>query len=185
MLKEVQQEIENRMKKRLEVLNQDLAKVRTGRAHPSLLESVSVLYYGNPTPLSQVANVNIEDARTLSISPWDKGMVQAIDKAIRSSDLGLNPATTGTVIRVPLPPLTEERRKELVKHVRSVSEDARVSIRNLRREANQQAKDLLKSKKITEDDERRSEESIQKLTDRFISDIDKMTTQKESELMHV
>lgn len=185
MLKEIQQNTDAKMKKRIEVLVQELAKVRTGRAHPSLLESIVVVYYGNPTPLSQVATINIEDARTLSVSPWDKGMVQAIDKAIRTSDLGLNPATAGTVIRIPMPPLTEERRKELVKHVRAMSEDARVSIRNCRREANQEIKDLLKSKKITEDDERRGEESIQKLTDRFIGDIDKMTLQKETELMHV
>lgn len=185
MLKELQQDAENRMKKRIELYNQELAKVRTGRAHPSLLETISVLYYGNPTPLSQVANINIEDARTLTISAWDKSMIQAIDKAIRSSDLGLNPATAGTVIRVPLPPLTEERRKELVKHVRGIAEEARVSIRNIRRDSNQTIKDQLKAKKITEDDERRTEESIQKLTDRFIAEIDKLTAQKESELMHI
>jgi ribosome recycling factor len=185
MLKEIQQDAENRMKKRIEILGQDLAKVRTGRAHPSLLEGIMVLYYGNPTPLNQAANINVEDARTLIITAWDKSMVQAIDKAIRTSDLGLNPATAGTTIRVPMPPLTEERRKELVKHVRAVSEEARVSVRTIRREANQQIKDLGKAKKITEDDERRSEEVVQKLTDRFIAEIDKITTHKETELMQV
>lgn len=185
MLKNIQLDAETRMKKSIETLSHNLAKLRTGRAHPSLLESISILYYGNTTPLSQVATISIEDARTLSITPWDKGMVQAIDKAIRSSDLGLNPATAGTVIRVPLPPLTEERRKELVKHVRSDAEEARVSVRNIRRDANTQTKELLKTKKITEDEERRGEETIQKMTDRFINDIDKLVATKESELMQV
>lgn len=185
MIKEIHQDAETRMKKSVENLMQELAKVRTGRAHPSLLEAVSVLYYGNATPLNQVANINVEDARTLSVTPWDKGMVQAIDKAIRASDLGLNPATSGTVIRVPMPALTEERRKELVKHVRSLSEDARISVRNIRRDANQATKDLLKAKKITEDEERRGEDAVQKMTDRFISEIDKITTHKETELMQV
>lgn len=185
MIKELQQDAENRMNKRIESLKVEMGKVRTGRAHPSLLEGISVLYYGNATPLSQVANVNIEDARTLSISPWDKGMVQAIEKAIRTSDLGLNPNTAGTLIRVPMPPLTEERRRELVKHVRSVAEEARISVRNTRRDANQAIKDLLKAKRITEDEERRAEESIQKLTDRFIAEVDKMTHAKENELMHI
>jgi ribosome recycling factor len=185
MLKKIQQDAENRMKKSLETLSHGLAKLRTGRAHPSLLEAVSVNFYGNPTPLNQVASVSIEDARTLLVTPWDKSMVQAIDKAIRTSDLNLNPSTAGMVIRVPLPPLTEERRKELVKHVKSEAEEARVAIRNIRRDANMEAKQLLKAKKITEDDERRGEESIQKLTDRFISDIDKLIMAKETELMQV
>jgi len=185
MPKTIQQEAENRMKKSIETLSHNLAKLRTGRAHPSMLETISVVYYGNATPLSQVATIAIEDARTLTITPWDKGMVQAIDKAIRTSDLGLNPATAGMVIRVPLPPLTEERRKELVKHVRSEAEDARISVRNIRRDANTQAKELLKTKKITEDEERRSEEAIQKLTDRFVLEIDKLVAAKESELMQV
>lgn len=184
-LKDLQQDAESRMKKRVESLGHELAKVRTGRAHPSLLEGIMVLYYGNPTPLSQCANVNVEDARTLTITAWDKSMIQAIDKAIRASDLGLNPATAGTTIRVPMPPLTEERRKELVKHVRGVSEEARVAIRNIRRDANQEIKDMLKAKAITEDEERRGEDGIQKLTDRFISEIDKFTTQKEAELMQI
>lgn len=185
MLKEVQQNAENRMKKSIETLSHNLAKLRTGRAHPSLLESLTVVYYGNATPLNQVANVTIEDARTLSITPWDKSMVQVIDKAIRTSDLGLNPATLGTVIRVPLPPLTEERRKELVRHVKGEAEEARVAVRNIRRDANAEVKQLLKAKSITEDDERRAEEAIQKLTDRFIAEIDKLVTAKETELMQV
>lgn len=185
MLNDIQKDTDNRMKKRVEAFVVELGKIRTGRAHPSLLETIMVSYYGNMTPLNQVANINIEDSRTLSITPWDKAMVQAIDKAIRISDLGLNPATAGTVIRVPMPPLTEERRKELVKHVRSLAEEARILVRNIRRDSNQAVKDLLKAKKITEDDERRSEEAIQKSTDRTIAEIDKLTTQKESELMHV
>lgn len=185
MLKTIQQDAENRMKKSVETLSHNLAKLRTGRAHPSILESILVVFYGNPTPLNQVANVTIEDARTLTVTPWDKSMVQAIDKAIRSSDLGLNPATAGTVIRVPLPPLTEERRRELVKHVKSDAEDARVAVRNIRRDANNQVKDLLKSKKITEDEERRNEDTIQKLTDRCIAEIDKLVAIKEAELMQV
>lgn len=185
MLHEIQLDAEQRMKKCQESFNQDLAKVRTGRAHPSLLDGIMVLYYGNMTPLNQVANVNVSDARTLTVTAWDKSMVQAIDKAIRTSDLGLNPATHGTVIHVPLPPLTEERRKDLVKHVRNEAEKARVFIRNIRRDANTEVKDLLKAKKITEDDERRGEEAIQKLTDRFIAEIDKLTQNKESELMQI
>ncbi len=185
MLKKIQQDAESRMKKSLETLSHNLAKLRTGRAHPSILEAISVSFYGNLTPLSQVASVTIEDARTLLVTPWDKSMVQAIDKAIRICDLGLNPATSGSAIRVPLPPLTEERRKELVKHVKSEAEEARIGVRNIRRDANAEAKQLLKAKKITEDDERRSEESIQKLTDRFVADIDKLITVKETELMQV
>lgn len=185
MLKEIQQDSEQRMKKCLDGFNQDLAKIRTGRAHPSLLDSIMVLYYGNMTPLNQVANVTISDARTLTVTAWEKTMVQAIDKAIRTSDLGLNPATHGTVIHVPLPPLTEERRKELVKHVRNEAEKSKVIVRNLRRDANNTIKDLLKAKSITEDEERRGEEIVQKLTDRFIGEIDKLTQSKETELMQV
>ena len=185
MLTKIQQDTETRMKKSIETLNHNLAKIRTGRAHPSLLESISVPYYGNPTPLSQVATVTIEDARTLCVTPWDKGAIQVIDKAIRTSDLGLNPANSGTSIRVPLPALTEERRKELVKHVKSDAEEARVAIRNIRRDANAEIKQLLKAKAITEDDERKGEELIQKLTDRMIVDVDKVVQVKEKELMHV
>jgi ribosome recycling factor len=173
------------MNKSLETLDHNLAKLRTGRAHPSLLESITVLYYGNATSLNQVAHITIEDARTLLVTAWDKSMVQTIDKAIRTSDLGLNPATAGTIIRVPLPPLTEERRKELVRHLKNEAEEARVAIRNIRRDANTEIKQLLKTKTITEDDERRGEEAIQKLTDRFIAEIDKLLTTKEAELMHI
>jgi ribosome recycling factor len=185
MLKDIQQESEKRMKKRAEMFDTDVSKLRTGRAHPSILEGVSVLYYGNPSPLNQVANINVEDARTLSVTPWDKGMIQAVDKAIRTSDLGLNPVTTGTVIHVPLPPLTEERRKDLVKLLKGISEESKVAIRNIRRDANTDIKDLLKAKKITEDEERKGEDHIQKLTDRFIAEIDKRAQQKEAELMQV
>jgi ribosome recycling factor len=185
MLKKIQDDAENRMKKSVETLSHQLAKLRTGRAHPSLLEAISVVYYGNATPLSQIASISIEDARTLTVTPWEKSMVQAIDKAIRTSDLGLNPATAGTVIRVPLPPLTEERRRDLVKHLKGEAEEARVAVRNVRRDANQEVKQLQKAKKITEDDERRSEEIIQKLTDKCISDIEKLAATKETELMHI
>lgn len=185
MLKKIQQDAEIRMNKSLETLSHNLAKLRTGRAHPSLLETITVLYYGNVTPLNQVANITIEDARTLSVTAWEKSMVQAIDKAIRASDLGLNPATAGTVIRVPLPALTEERRKELVRHVKNEAEDARVAIRNIRRDANNEIKQLLKAKTITEDEERRGEEAIQKLTDRFIAEVDKLIANKEAELMQI
>lgn len=185
MLKQIEQETETRMQKATESLSHALAKLRTDRAHPSILESVSVLYYGNPTPLNQVASISIEDARTLSVTPFDKTAVQAIDKAIRISDLGLNPTTAGTVIRVMLPPLTEERRRELVKHVKSEAEEARVVVRNIRRDANAEIKQLLKVKKITEDDERRATDITQKLTDRFVADIDKLVAIKETELMRV
>lgn len=185
MLKNIQQTTEERMKKSVENLSHGLAKLRTGRAHPGLLESISVSYYGNPTPLKQVASITVEDARTLSVTPWDKAMVQAIDKAIRTADLGFNPATAGTVIRVPLPPLTEERRKELVRHLWSEGEEARVSVRNIRRDANTEIKQLLKDKAITEDEEHRGMDAIQKLTDRFIGEIDHLITAKEAELMQV
>lgn len=185
MLKNIQQDIETRMKKSLDSLSHELSKLRTGRAHPSLLESISVLYYGNPTPLNQVASIGVEDARTLMITPFDKSVVKDIEKAIRTCDLGLNPATSGVVIRVPLPPLTEERRRDLVKIVRSLGEEARVSVRNIRRDANAAIKDLLKAKQISEDDERRGEEMIQKVTDQFIAEVDRLLNTKETELLHV
>ena len=185
MLNDIQQTAETRMKKSIETLSHNMAKLRTGRAHPSLLESITVVSYGNPMPLSHVATINVEDARTLSVTPWEKSMVQAIDKAIRTSDLGLNPATSGNTLRVPLPALTEDRRKELVRFVKNEGEEARVSVRNIRRDANGEIKQLSKGKKITEDEERRGEDSIQKLTDRYIGEIDKMITSKEKELMQV
>lgn len=185
MIKDIQQDAEQKMKKRTEAFVQELSKLRTGRAHPSILDGIMVVYYGNATPLNQVATINVEDARTLSVSAWDKSAIQAIDKAIRSADLGLNPVTSGVVIHVPLPPLTEDRRKDLVKLLRGSAEEAKVLIRNIRRDANNSIKDLLKAKQITEDDERRGEEHIQKLTDRFINEVDKLSHSKEAELMQV
>jgi len=185
MIESIKKDTEERMKKSLESLSHGLAKQRTGRAHPSLLEGIIVMYYGQPTPISQVANVIAEDARTLTVKPWEKNMISLIDKAIRSSGLGLNPVTMGNDLKIPLPPLTEERRKEFVKQVRSEAEEARVSVRNIRRDANMKIKELLKEKEISEDDERRAEDIVQKLTDKHIQDIDKLLLGKETELMQV
>ena len=182
---EIKNSCEARMLKSLEALRADLSKVRTGRAHTGLLDHVTVDYYGSPMPINQVANVNLIDARTISVQPWEKKMVQAVEKAIRDSDLGLNPMTQGDVIRVPMPALTEERRRDLVKVIRHEGEAAKVAVRNLRRDANQQVKDLVKAKEASEDDERRAQEEIQKATDRHIADIDKMIAQKEAEIMAV
>lgn len=176
---------ENRMKKAIEGLHNELAKLRTGRAHPSLLDHVRVAYYGNEVPLSQAASITVGDARTLMVTPWEKTLVQAIEKAILSADLGLNPATSGNVIRVPLPPLTEERRKEMAKLVKNEAENARISIRNSRRDANNQIKEQLKNKQISEDDERRAQDIIQKLTDKYVTEIDHIAAAKEKELMEV
>jgi len=181
----IKKDADTRMLKSVETLKSDLGKVRAGRAHPGILETIRVDYYGQNSPLSQVANVVASDARTLTVTPWDKSMVGAIEKAIRESDLGLNPAPAGTVIRVPLPALTEERRKELGKHVRSAGETARVAIRNVRRDANQHLKDLLKKKTITEDEDKRAEDAIQKSTDKFIAEVDKLVAAKEHDLMQV
>lgn len=178
-------EAEQRMYKSLEALKQEFAKLRSGRAHPSLIEHIMVEYYGNPTPLNRVANVNIEDARTLLVVPWEKTMVKPIEKAIMIADLGLNPATSGTNIRVPLPPLTEERRKELVRLAKHEAENTKVAVRNARRDANNHIKELLKEKEITEDDLRRAEDSIQKLTDRIIAEIDALFTNKEKDLTEI
>jgi len=164
---------------------QKLHKIRTGRAHPGILDQVQVEYYGSMVPISQVANVSLMDARTISVQPWEKGMGAKIEKAIRESDLGLNPATQGDLLRVPMPALTEERRKELSKVVRNAGEDAKVAVRNLRRDANDHAKRLLKEKEISEDDERRSLDDLQKLTDRMIAEIDRLVTGKEAEIMAV
>jgi len=185
MINEVKNTAEQRMKKSVEAMQTEMAKIRTGRAHPSLLESISVPYYGNETPLSQVANVTVTDSRTLTVTPWEKSMVSVVEKAILTSDLGLNPATSGNAIRVPLPPLTEERRKEMIKITRSEAEQARVAIRNVRRDANNQLKDLLKGKDITEDDEHRAQDDIQKLTDKYIKDVDAHLATKEADLMEV
>jgi ribosome recycling factor len=185
MIKEIIEDAGVRMGKSVESLRQSLVKVRTGRAHPSLLDHLVVDYYGSEVPISQVANVNVEDARTLMISPWEKQMVQPIEKAIMKSDLGLNPATAGTVIRIPLPPLTEETRRDLVKVVRNEGEAAKVAIRNIRRDANSDFKSLLKEKDISEDEERDAQDEIQKLTDRYVSEVDKVLEEKEVDLMEV
>lgn len=176
---------ELRMRKSIDSFKTEIAKLRTGRAHPSLLDHIRVDYYGNEMPINQVANVNVTDARTLTIVPWEKNMVTAIEKAILNSDLGLNPTTAGTVIRVPMPPLNEERRKELIKVVRTEAEAARVSIRNVRRDANAELKELLKAKQMTEDEERRHADDIQKLTDKFVAEVDQLTTAKEADLMAI
>jgi ribosome recycling factor len=184
-MQEIIKETQDRMQKSIEVLKTDLAKVRTGRANPGLLDHIKVPAYGSDSPLNQVASVAVEGGRTLLITPWDKTLVSAIEKAIMSSDLGLNPNTAGQSIRVSMPALTEERRKEFVKHVRDDVEAARVAIRNIRRDANQSIKDLLKDKIISEDDNRRAETEIQKLTDKFIAEADKTLAAKESELMEI
>jgi len=185
MINEIIEDAEVRMGKSIDSLQTELAKIRTGRAHPSLLDQIHVDYYGADTPINQVANVNVEDARTLVVTPWEKDMVAKVEKAIMASDLGLNPATAGTVIRIPMPPLTEERRKDLVKVVRHEAEQARVAIRNIRRDANSDFKDLLKEKEISEDEARKAEDSVQKLTDTFVGKIDKVLADKEAELMEV
>jgi len=174
-----------KMAKSIEAFKTELQKIRTGRAHPGILDQVHVDYYGSMVPISQVANVTLLDARTISVQPWEKGMGAKIEKAIRESDLGLNPATQGDLLRVPMPALTEERRRELTKVVRSAGEDAKIAVRNLRRDGNDQAKKLLKDKEITEDDERRSLDEVQKLTDRVIAEIDRMISAKEAEIMAV
>jgi ribosome recycling factor len=185
MISELKKITEQKMLKSLEALKNDLGKVRTGRAHTGLLDHVMVDYYGNPTPIAQVANVTLLDARTLGVQPWEKNMVAKVEKAIRDSDLGLNPASMGDVVRVPMPMLTEERRKDLIKVVRGEAENARVAIRNLRRDANTSLKEALKAKEIPEDDERRTQDDIQKLTDKYIGEADKLLAQKEQELMQV
>ena len=183
MIKEILQDAGQRMAKSIDALKQSLGRVRTGRAHPSLLDHLRVDYYGSEVPISQVANIGVEDARTLTVTPWEKPMVQLVEKAILSSDLGLNPATAGTVIRIPMPPLTEETRRGLVKVVRQEGEAAKVAVRNIRRDANSDFKELLKEKEITEDEERRAEEEIQKLTDQHVAGIDKVIEEKEADLM--
>lgn len=183
MINEILNDAKSRMDKSIASLKTELSKLRTGRAHPSLLEHIKVNYYGTETPLNQVANIAVESARSLTITPWEKNMVAPIEKAVMTSDLGLNPATSGNVIRVPLPPLTEERRKELARVVRDEAEKARVAIRNIRREANGDCKELLKGKEISEDDERKAESSIQQLTDSHIKIVDSIAAEKETDLM--
>jgi ribosome recycling factor len=185
MIADIKKSAEEKMKKSLETLKADLGKVRTGRAHTGLLDHVMVDYYGTPTPINGVANVTLLDARTIAVTPWEKKMVTVVDKAIRESGLGLNPATMGETVRVPMPALTEERRKDLIKVVHKEAEGARVAVRNIRRDANNHLKDLLKQKKVAEDDERRAQDDVQKLTDRHIAEIDKALAAKEADLMAV
>ena len=185
MLEEIKKDAGSRMAKSVAALRQELTKIRTGRAHTSLLDHITVEYYGSEVPLNQVSNVGVEDSRTLTVTPWEKDMVAKIEKAIMGSDLGLNPATAGTVIRVPLPPLTEERRKDMIRVVRNEAEGGRIAIRNIRRDAIHDIKELLKEKMIGEDDERRAEEDIQAITDKYIAEIDHVLAEKESELMEV
>ncbi|MGM3276293.1 ribosome recycling factor [Ralstonia sp. 24A2] len=182
---DVKKNAEQKMQKSIEALRTDLAKIRTGRAHTGLLDHVQVDYYGSMVPISQVANVTLVDARTIGVQPWEKKMVQVVEKAIREADLGLNPATMGDIIRVPTPALTEERRKELTKVVKGEGEDAKVAVRNLRRDANEQLKKLVKDKAISEDDERRGGDDVQKLTDKFVAEIDKLVAEKDKEIMTV
>lgn len=185
MINDIKKDAELRMGKSVEALKQDLSKVRTGRAHTSLLDHIRVSYYGNEVPLSQVATVSVAEARMLTVTPWERNMVTAVEKAITSSDLGLNPSTAGNVIRVVLPALTEERRRDMVKIVRAEAETARVAIRNIRREALTSVKELLKEKEIGEDEERRAQDDIQKLTDRYIAGVEKVLQEKEADLMEV
>lgn len=185
MIAELKKATEQKMQKSIEVLKSDLAKVRTGRAHTGLLDHVMVEYYGSMVPINQVANVTLVDARTIGVQAWEKPMLAKIEKAIRESDLGLNPSNMGEMLRVPMPALTEERRRDLTKVVRHEGETAKVAVRNLRRDANQQLKDAVKDKTISEDDERRAQDDVQKLTDKYIGEIDKLLAQKEQELMQI
>lgn len=185
MIDELKKEASQKMTKSMESLSNNLSKIRTGRAHSSILDAITVEYYGQEVPLNQVANIKIEDAKTLQLNVWEKNMIKEVEKSIISSDLGLNPAVSGNLIRIPLPPLTEERRKELVKLVKQEGENCKVSVRNIRRDANNKLKQLLKEKSISEDDEKRSEEDIQKLTDSNIKQIDERIIEKEKDLMQI
>jgi ribosome recycling factor len=185
MITEIRKDAEQRMRKSMDALRADLGKIRTGRAHTGLLDHVMVDYYGSPTLVTQVANITLVDARTIGVQPYEKNMVGKVERAIRDADLGLNPATNGELIRVPMPMLTEERRRDLIKLVKSEGEDAKIAVRNIRRDANSTLKDLLKKKEISEDDERRVQDDIQKLTDRFVSEIDQSLAAKEVDLMAV
>ncbi len=185
MIDEILKDAEERMNKSIAALQNELAKIRTGRAHPSLLDHVMVEYYGSEVPISQVANVNVDDPRTLAVTPWEKDMVGKVEKAIMTSDLGLNPVTAGNVIRVPMPPLTEERRRDLVKVVRQELEAGKVAVRNIRRDANSDLKELEKAKEISEDEERRAQEQVQKLTDKAIKQMEEVLAVKEKELMEI
>lgn len=185
MIEDILKDAETRMGKTVDSLKSELTKIRTGRAHPSLLDQISVDYYGNETPINQVANVTVEDSRTLAVAPWEKQMVPVVEKAIINSGLGLNPATAGNLIRIPMPPLTEERRRELVKVVKNEGENAKIAIRNIRRDANSDFKDMLKDKDISEDESRDAEDSVQELTNKFVAAIDDVIAVKEKELMEI
>jgi ribosome recycling factor len=185
MIDDIKKDAADRMSKSADSLRHELAKIRTGRAHPSLLDHIKVSYYGSDVPINQVANVAVEDARTLTVTPWERNMVQAVEKAILQSDLGVNPNSAGTVIRVPMPSLTEERRRDLQRIARQEAEQARVAVRNIRRDANQELKELVKEKLISEDDERRGQEIVQKLTDQFIKEVDQILEEKEQDLMAI
>ena len=185
MIDDIKKDADGRMGKCIDALRHELAKIRTGRAHPSLLDHLRVSYYGSDVPISQVANVSAEDARTLAITPWEKNMVQAVEKAIMQSDLGLNPNTAGTVIRVPMPPLTEERRRDLIRVARQEAEQARVALRNIRRDANHELKEAVKEKMISEDDERRGQDVVQKLTDKYVKEVDQVVEEKETDLISI
>ncbi|MBR7068985.1 MAG: ribosome recycling factor [Oxalobacter sp.] len=184
-ISEVKKNAETKMSKSVDSLKTDLAKVRTGRANPGILDHVQVDYYGNPTPINQVANITLIDGRTISVQPWEKKMVNAVEKAIRDSDLGLNPSSVGDIVRVPMPPLTEERRKEMVKLVKTEGEDAKIAVRNIRRDANEALKKMVKDKTCSEDDERHAQDDIQKLTDKYVKQIDALLVEKEKEVMTV
>lgn len=185
MINDIARDAESRMQKSIEALVENFKKIRTGRAHPSILDAITVSYYGSEVPIQQVANISVEDARTLAIMPWEKKVVSDIEKAILKSDLGLNPSTAGDVIRVPMPALTEETRKGYIRQARTEAENARVAIRNIRRDANGDIKELLKEKEITEDDCRRGEDQVQKLTDKYVGEVDKLLAQKETDLMEI
>ncbi len=185
MIDEILVDAESRMGKSVESLRSELVKIRTGRAHPSLLDQIMVDYYGTDTPINQVANVTVEDSRTLAVAPWEKPMVAVVEKAIMNSGLGLNPSTAGNLIRIPMPPLTEERRKELVKVVKADGENAKIAIRNIRRDANNDFKDLLKEKEVSEDESRQGEERVQKITDKFVTSVDEVIATKEKELLEI
>jgi ribosome recycling factor len=185
MVNDIKKDAEKRMQKTVESLRIDMTKIRTGRANAGLLDHVCVDYYGTPTPINQVANITSSDARTLTVTPWEKTMMTAIEKAILTSDLGLNPSNSGTAIRVPMPPLSEERRKEMIRIVRGEAEQSRVSIRNIRRDANHHLKENVKAKEISEDDERRASDIVQKLTDQYIAEIERVLAEKEKELMEI
>ncbi|MHB1117076.1 ribosome recycling factor [Sideroxydans sp.] len=185
MISDIKKNVEQKMQKSLDALKTDLSKIRTGRAHTGILDHVMVDYYGSPTAINMVANITLTDARTIGVQPYEKNMIGPVEKAIRDSDLGLNPATNGEIIRVPMPMLTEERRRDLIKVVKSEGEDAKIAVRNIRREANEQLKKLLKDKEVGEDDERRAQDDVQKLTDRYVAEIDKALQSKEVDLMAV